>query len=231
LGAKSEVVTEIRARITDGRIRPGERITEERLAEELGISRTPVREALISLGALGQVARERSGWRTQDHDAVELRDAFRLRACLESFAAFHAAKDADDEQIEAIGLAQELMAKASREDFDSPLERAQRIAPLNRDFHDAVTAASNNSRLPGVMDAAVIGPLVFSSFSWYTDEQLRRSNDMHSAIRDAVVARDPQRAGWLMAEHLLQGWDAIASLFEDEGEDGRGDLWHRLQTA
>jgi DNA-binding GntR family transcriptional regulator len=225
---RPEILAEVRARITDGRIRPGARITEQGLAEELGISRTPVREALISLGALGQVTRTRSGWRTREQEPEELRDIFRLRACLESFAAFHAAKDGSDEQIAAITLAQRRMQEASEGDFDSALSRAEAIASLNGDFHSAVVAAANNSRLPGVMDAAVVGPLVFGAFARYSDQQLRRSNQMHQAIAEAIEARDPRRAEWLMGEHLMQGWDAIEGLLDGDGGE-RADPWAYLR--
>jgi DNA-binding GntR family transcriptional regulator len=217
---RSEVFLAIQARITDGRIRPGERMIEQRLAEELETSRTPVREALVALMALGQVDRTRSGWRTVDHSPQEFRDAFQLRSSLESFAAFQAAGEATDEQIERIREAHERMHEALAKPWSDPLERAETMAALNGRFHQAVVEASNNIRLPRVMDAAVIAPLVFSSFSWYSDEQVQRSDFMHGAICSAIEDRDARRAERLMAEHIVEGWDAIADHFGPELGEG-----------
>ncbi|MBS1879351.1 MAG: GntR family transcriptional regulator [Actinobacteria bacterium] len=222
----------IQARITDGRIRPGERIVEQRLAEDLGTSRTPVREALTAMMALGQVTRTRSGWETVDHTPEELRDAFRLRASLESFAAFNAALEATEEQQQAVREAYDRMHVASGRSYSDALERAQVMASLNRRFHQQVAIASNNTRLPGVMDAVVVAPLVFSAFSWYTEAQLERSDYLHGAICDAICNRDPHRAEWLMAEHILEGWEVVERNVEPAADGQRSaDLWHRLQPT
>jgi len=227
---RSAIRAAIQARITDGRIRPGERIVEQKLAEDLGMSRTPVREALTALMALGQVTRTRSGWETVDHSRDELRDAFRLRASLESFAAFNAALYATEEQQESVREAYAQMHAASGRSYSDAFERAQVMAGLNRNYHQAVAVASNNTRLPGVMDAVVIGPLVFSAFSWYTETQLERSDFLHGAICDAICERDPRRAESLMAEHIFEGWDVVAINVADGQSDGRSsDLWRRLQ--
>src|SRR5207249_3993911 len=78
----------IREAIVDGRLVPGERLKEEELAHELGISRTPVREALLVLQAEGLVdAAPNRGAVVRAHDAVDLDDLYQLRALLEGYAA------------------------------------------------------------------------------------------------------------------------------------------------
>src|SRR2546426_12550534 len=82
----------IREAIVDGRLAPGQRLKEEELARELGISRTPVREALLVLQSEGLVAAEPNrGATVRAHDAADLDDLHQLRALLEGYAARRAA--------------------------------------------------------------------------------------------------------------------------------------------
>src|SRR5438309_11120403 len=82
----------IREAIVDGRLEPGRRLKEEELARELGISRTPVREALLVLQSEGLVAAEPNrGASVRAHDAADLDDLYQLRALLEGYAARRAA--------------------------------------------------------------------------------------------------------------------------------------------
>ena len=87
------VATEvIREAIIDGRLAPGERLKEEELARELGLSRTPIREALAVLQAEGLVdTAPNQGATVRAHDAEDLDDLYRLRALLEGYAAGRAA--------------------------------------------------------------------------------------------------------------------------------------------
>src|SRR5207247_11200915 len=82
----------IREAIIEGRLAPGQRLKEEELARELGISRTPVREALLMLQAEGLVdAAPNRGAVVRSHDADDLEDLYQLRALLEGYAARRAA--------------------------------------------------------------------------------------------------------------------------------------------
>jgi DNA-binding GntR family transcriptional regulator len=229
-GGENDVRAAIQRRIIDGRIRPGERIVEQRLAEDLGVSRTPIREALTALMALGQVTRRPSGWETVEYSLTELDDAFQLRAVVESFAAFRAAIAATDEARAAIRAAYERMHVASRRRYDDRLSYATALARLNREFHEAVVDASANRRLPTLLQAIVIGPLVFSAFAWYTKEERERSDWFHGAVCEAVCAGDARRAEGLMAEHILEGRDVVLAHLARGREDGMGvnQLWRSL---
>src|SRR5437867_8366947 len=99
-GAATEV---IRQAILDGRLEPGRRLKEEELARELGISRTPVREALLVLQAEGLVdAAPNRGAVVRAHDAVDLDDLYQLRALLEGYAARRAASRITLNQIASL---------------------------------------------------------------------------------------------------------------------------------
>src|SRR5437870_8767566 len=93
----------IREAIIDGRLEPGRRLKEEDLARELGISRTPVREALLMLQAEGLVvATPNRGAIVRVHDAEDLDDLYQLRALLEGHATRRATPRISDEEIESL---------------------------------------------------------------------------------------------------------------------------------
>src|SRR5437870_10914880 len=93
----------IREAIIDGRVEPGRRLKEEELARELGISRTPVREALLILQAEGLVVgTPNRGAIVRAHDSDDLRDLYDLRALLEGHGARLAAARISDEEVERL---------------------------------------------------------------------------------------------------------------------------------
>src|SRR5947199_10401231 len=93
----------IREAILDGRLEPGRRLKEEELARELGISRTPVREALLMLQAEGLVvSTPNRGAMVRVHDAEDLDDLYQLRALLEGHATRRAATRISEQEIEAL---------------------------------------------------------------------------------------------------------------------------------
>src|SRR5437867_1687707 len=90
----------IREAIVDGRLEPGQRLKEEELARELGISRTPIREALLMLQAEGLVdAVPNRGAMVRVHTPEDLDDLYQLRALLEGYAARRAALRISDERV------------------------------------------------------------------------------------------------------------------------------------
>src|SRR5258708_26156425 len=90
----------IREAILDGRLEPGSRLKEEELARELGISRTPVREALLILHSEGLIeTTPNRGALVRTHDAEDLIDLYQLRALLEGYAAGQAATRISQTQL------------------------------------------------------------------------------------------------------------------------------------
>src|ERR1700682_3154662 len=93
----------IREAILEGRLEPGARLKEEELARELGISRTPVREALLMLQAEGLIETvPNRGAVVRTHDADDLIDLYQLRALLEGYAARQAAARVSDEELDLL---------------------------------------------------------------------------------------------------------------------------------
>jgi DNA-binding GntR family transcriptional regulator len=188
----------IRAAILDGVYAPGDELPEVTLAEELGLSRTPVREALLALQASGLVEALRGRTaRVRERTPDELMDTFELRAEVEAYTARRAAQF-----ITADELA-ELWRSCDR--FTAHLEDpdCQELVQENLVFHDCIHRASRNLRAPEVVRALLEMPLLYASYAWYSLERRRESEQAHRAITRALEARDGERAAALMREHVL----------------------------
>jgi DNA-binding GntR family transcriptional regulator len=203
----------IRRGIVEGEFEPGSRLVEQRIGEMFDLSRTPVREALRALAADGLVTIERNrGAIVATMSDTDIRDLYELRARLESLAAERAAtrmgRDGIAELDRAIAEFDGGIDMASDPDC-APEAALHRITVANSMFHQAVVAGSQHRRLSALLVHAVDMPLVYQVFRHQTREQSERSNLFHRMLRDAIAARESERAGALMVEHIMQGRDAL----------------------
>ena len=232
-GAPEPVETDayelIRSAIVENRYAPGQRLIEQRIAEEYGLSRTPVREALRRLEAEGLiVAQKNRGARVRPMSATELVDLYGLRIRLESYAAELAAERATGEEIETLARAvDEFSAVRHTLSDGADLEGIRRLNLANQAFHDQLLASARHGRLTAMLGRTVDIPLVFRAFSLFGPDEMERSDLFHHLILDAIRRRDPARAGRLMGEHIQHGLDAVRDAIEAEGDDldggGNGD--------
>lgn len=203
----SAVATElIRQAILDGGLSPGERLKEEELAQRLGISRTPVREALLILQTEGLVeAAPNRGATVRAHDADELDDLYHLRALLEGHAARQAALRATDETVAALWASCDRFADvASKDDVRA-------IVQENMFFHHAVLEAAGSARLAAMVRKVIELPLVYRSYIWYSPRQREISVHYHRQITHALETRDAERAEWVMKEHVFEARDLLVA--------------------
>jgi DNA-binding GntR family transcriptional regulator len=195
----------IRQAILDGRLEPGERLKEEELARELGISRTPVREALLILQAEGLVVgTPNRGAVVRSYDADDLRDLYQLRALLEGHGARLAATRISDSQVDELRESCERFESISPDDF-------RELVRENLLFHNAILAAAGSDRLAWMAQKVIELPLVYKSYVWYSPDQTRRSAEFHRQITEALAVRDADRAEPLMREHVLVGRDLLVA--------------------
>jgi DNA-binding GntR family transcriptional regulator len=204
--------TSIRTWIVEGRLQPGERLIEHRIAEELGLSRTPVREAVRMLAADGLVITERNrGAVVRTLGRQDVLDLYELRARLESYACELAAARATPGDLSAIDEGIRDFDRAIQRDDLDHLERTRLIGEANRRVHAAIIDAGRHNRLAHLLGSAVDAPLVFEALREFTRRELDRSNLFHRLIRDTIARGEPVRAGQLMHEHIMQGRDQILS--------------------
>lgn len=211
---------QLRAAIVENRYAPGQRLIEQRIAAEYGLSRTPVREALRMLEAEGLVVSERHrGAMVRPLSATEIVDFYGLRIRLESYAVELAAERASEEQLGELAAAADAFGAVRTSGDVSSLAGVRRLHAANRDFHDGIVAAAQHRRLDALLARAVDLPLVFQAFQTFSASEIERSDTFHHLIVEAMCRRDATRAGALMSEHIAQGRDAVLDAIAVSGSD------------
>lgn len=225
----SDVVDYIRTKILTGEYGPEGRLVEEQIAGELGVSRTPVRQALTVVEAEGllEIFPNRGAIVTS-FSFDEVWDVYDLRAVLEGHAARRAAARIGEVEIQKLrDLAQEMESLDEELNRSSvtpgPLrgdevhkERIRRLVNLNQDFHQTVVAASRNRRLEKLVRRTVQVPMVLKAFSWYLPDERAATNHSHRRIINVLEAGDEQRAELVMTEHIYEGRDVILRALEED---------------
>ena len=200
----------IREAILDGRLDPGSRLKEEELARELGISRTPVREALLMLQAEGLIeTTPNRGAVVRTHDAEDLIDLYQLRALLEGYAARQAAARVTEAELEMLRESCDRFDKIAGDDF-------RELVKENLLFHSAIHAAAGSARLTGMLRRVIELPLVYKSYVWYPPDQKRISAHYHRQITNALSVRDAERAELVMREHVFEARDLLVATLNEQ---------------
>lgn len=210
------VLERLRALILTGEYGPEERLIEEQLAERLGVSRTPVRQALTMLEAEGLVEITPNRGATVCSFSIEdVWDIYDLRAVLEGHAARRAAGRIERRELERLReLAREMEGLPGQ--FDDHEEEIRALVALNQEFHGTIVEASRNRRLERLINRTVEIPLMFKAFYWYTSHERTISNHYHRQILEALENGDADRAEIIMREHVYEGRDfVIRALKED----------------
>jgi DNA-binding GntR family transcriptional regulator len=198
-----EVAELLRQRIFKRELEPGSWIDEMKIAEEFGISRTPLREALKVLAAEGLVTMKvRRGAYVTEVSETDLADVYHLLSLLESDAAGVVAQKATDEQIKELQLLhKELEASANSRD---------KFFTLNERFHmRLLQIAGNRWRDQMVADLRKVMKLN-RQHSLLKVGRVKESMLEHRAIMEAIVRRDGKTAVKRMQEHFRNGLEAAA---------------------
>lgn len=202
----------LRQRILQQQLQPGSWIDEMKLAEELGISRTPMREALKVLAAEGLVTmRVRRGAYVTEIPEDEVREIYHLLGLLESDSAADAARIASDADLEQL-----TQLHARLEHFGLLLLDQPDDTPLiddffatNQAFHQRLLDASHNRwRAQIVNDLRKVMQLG-RHHSLFKEGRVQQSLQEHAAILHALKVRDPVAAAQAMRHHFAQGLQAI----------------------
>jgi DNA-binding GntR family transcriptional regulator len=204
--ASAAAVELIRSAILEGRLPPGHRLKEGELASELGISRTPIREALFVLQAEGLVeATPNRGAAVRSYELDELREMYDLRAVLEGHAARRAATRLEPADVD------ELRASCDRFAAVSEQGDVAGIVAENLFFHRTIHEAADSPRLVDMVRQTIALPLVYRTFVWYSPEQTRLSLSHHRQLVAAFEQRDAARADDVMREHALKALDTLVA--------------------
>jgi DNA-binding GntR family transcriptional regulator len=192
---RQAVAAELHGMIMRGELQPGERLVEDRLAEQLGVSRNPVREAIRLLESTGlvEVVPRRGAYVTR-LDVADVRELLDLRGVVEGYAAALAAERATEADLAAIDrwIAEGVAATEGGDKV--------RAAECHRGFHIEIERIAGNRYLD-----EVVRPLRNRTemvFSLLLEERGTFSWNEHRRIREAIAARDPDAARHAVREHL-----------------------------
>lgn len=190
----------IRRGVLSGEFARGQRLREEELAALVGVSRTPVREALRRLNAEGLVDfTPNRGAKVTAWSERELEDLYEARALLEGFGARLAAVRITAEEITALHETAEEMAAVA----EAGSGAADRLTELNGQFHRAIVRASRNTQLDTLVRGVMDVPLIYRTFQRYSPERLRASQSHHRELVEAFRAGDGEWAEAVMRAHIL----------------------------
>ena len=190
--------------ILQGILKTGAKITERDLADRLGMSRAPVREAireLINVGLLDQVSARQIIVRQLEVN--EVKEIFHIREILESKAASLASANITVVALETLEALQDSMQKAvftgnHGDYFD-----------LNIKFHYCIHAAAKSPRLATLIDQIMRESLIFRSRILVDQENIRQSLEEHEQLLKSIQAKDCELSGLLMSRHIQGGFERL----------------------
>lgn len=211
-GMGEAVYRELLSRMLSLRIEPGARLSIDSLARELGVSQTPIREALARLEADGAVVRTHlSGYRIAPRmTRVQFEDLVEVRLLLEPAAARHAAERMSPEQVEELRCLCTVMAEPAGED------RAMAyavFAGLDAQFHDVVAAGGGNAVIRESLARLHTHVRLFRLV--FEDRIRADALEEHEAVLAAISARDPDRAAYAMRRHIERSAERFSHYLPD----------------
>lgn len=193
--------------IQDGTLKPGDRVPEGQFAATLGVSRTPVREALRRLSAEGLIdITHNQGARVTKWDEEDLQEVFDLRMMMEGYASTLAARKATPESVERLRDIERRFEQAIEEEAPGFRNEA---AKLNNQFHNEILNIAGNRRLSALLTNLVSVPLTRGSFHTYTRRDFDHAVRHHRDLIRTYAQNDPVGAELCMKLHINSSRGAI----------------------
>ena len=212
------VADRLRAEILEGRVRAGEWLRQERIAQEQGVSQMPVREALKQLTAEGLVEHvPYRGVRVVQFTVEDVEDLYACRLFIEGMAARYAAQSITDEELREVTDLHHRMLRCAMPD-ELPEYRE-----LNRRFHQVIFSASRRSYLSRTLAQlwAAFPTMLWSNIPLVARRSApgRDAPDAaeHEAIVRALAARDPDAAELAVGRHIAAAGEALLTALRATG--------------
>lgn len=207
LSLSEEVATRLEEEILHGRRKPGDRLDERQLAEQYGVSRTPVREALQRLAASGLVvSRGKQGLQVAKLAVADLLDAFSVVAELEALAAGQAARRITpaqkEEMIKAHAACEEAVLRGDADAFFS----------ANIAFHQVIAAASHNRVLQDQLRRLTVKTSPYRRIITFQADRMSKSIPEHNEVMDAIFRGDSLGASQALRGHVTLLGEGLSDL-------------------
>ena len=198
-----QVFDELEQAILSGVYERGEILTEIRLSEQMGVSRTPIREALRRLGQEHIIEPTTKGVRVVGISPEDIADICEIRLRLEGLAARWAAERADDAGIRALREAVEL------QEFYTQKQDAESIRNMDTRFHQTIYALCGSNSMRDTLEPLHRKLLKYRRTAVSAPESARQSLREHRRIYEAIAAHDGQLAEELTVDHVRHARERI----------------------
>lgn len=198
---RGRVFAEIRENILSGKYKDGMELREIAIGEELGVSRTPVREALrqLELEGLVKIVPNRGAYVTSIN-AKDIKDIYKMRSMLEGLCARWATRYITEEQIEEL---EEVIYMSEYHLHRKSQGKAVQVSELDGKFHLVLYQAANSRMLGHVLRDFHKYVQVARTMSVRSEDRARKSIEEHKAILEAIKQKDENRADQLAHEHIM----------------------------
>lgn len=213
----ARVAEELRASIQAGELRPGERLVERKLAESLGVSHIPVREALARLAEEGIVVREpRRGARVAELDSQDLEEISSLRIILEQFMCLRVRERWNsDIAVELSRILDSMEAAVEAED-------ANAMGRLDAEFHEALARLADHHLLSDILSqlrSRITGFVRAANASLARDDR-REHVESHRRIFDAIAEGDEIKINQVISDHVTAAVKRISDFRASSAQPG-----------
>jgi DNA-binding GntR family transcriptional regulator len=200
--------------IVTGKISSGEWLVESHIAETLGISRTPVREAIHKLEREGLIERQpRGGFTVLGLTRNDIEETFGIRCVLEGYAARLAAVKHNEEELEAL--------EKKIEEFQNALDRKKMnlLPAINTEFHDLLYSLGKSPKLISIINGLRDQIYRFRKMNLKEEKFAATSNQDHIQMLQSIRKRNAQDAERLAREHILRGREIVLKEFDRQRPD------------
>ena len=209
------VFESLREAIISGTLPPSERLMEIQLAEEMGVSRTPVREAIRKLELEGLVVMiPRKGAYVAGMSIKDIVDVFEIRGALEGLAAELASERVTDDELESM---ERYLVKISEEIESGDLSK---VVETDTDFHTLIYKASRNARLSQIISNLREQIQRFRTTSLSFPGRMKIALEEHRKIVEAISSRDGELARRLAQEHIENAENVMMSMIQHDTKLG-----------
>jgi len=208
------VLNVLREAIMFGKLSPGERLMEVQLAEELGVSRTPVREAIRHLELEGFVVMmPRKGAYVASLSVRDIVNVFEVRSALEVLAAGLAAERATEEELKELRI----LSEGCNRMWDS--ETSESWIKMDTSFHDLIYKCTHNDRLIQIASGIAEQNNRYRRMSFGQSTVRHASGGEHCVIYTAIAERDVEKARHLAQEHIENSQKTLFMVLKDKLQD------------
>ena len=204
-----QIFEQLERDILAGEYERGEILTEAKLSEKLGVSRTPIREALRRLAQEHIIIETTRGASVVGINKDDMRDMYDIRMRIEGFAAYKAAQNRTEEDVEKLRKILEL------QEFYTQKHDADNIKNFDTDFHAEMYLCSKSQNLYYTLEPLHKKGVKYRKASVARTDNAEQSFEEHKAIFEAIAAGDPEAAEKAALKHIENARDR---LFKEENK-------------